>query len=702
MGRRKAGIEDMAKNLVILESPAKVKTVKKILGTNYEVAASGGHVRDLPKSSLGIDVEHDYEPKYITIRGKGDVLAALRREVKKADRIYLATDPDREGEAISWHLVHALKLNEFPDKKIYRITFNEITKSAVKESLKNAREINMDLVDAQQARRALDRMVGYRISPLLWAKVKRGLSAGRVQSVALRIICDREAEISAFIPEEYWTLEASLKVDGEKKPVTAKYHGEGSHKAEIHSREQMDALLESLKGASFKVTEVKKGERVKKAPLPFTTSTLQQEASKALNFSTQKTMRLAQQLYEGVDLKGEGTVGLITYLRTDSTRVSEEAQQAARAYIIKHHGENYAAEHVAVKKNEQKIQDAHEAIRPTDIERIPAAVKEQLPRDLLRLYQLIWKRFVASRMAGAVYETMTTRIEAAGHVFTMAASNRVFDGYMSVYTQEEDQEESNRMRQELSKDSVLSLLEFVPGQHFTQPPAHYTEASLVKALEELGIGRPSTYAPTITTILARRYVAKENKNLYVTELGEVVNQMMVEAFPSIVDVNFTANMEALLDGVEMGTVKWKTVISNFYPDLEEAVQKAEKDLEKVTIADEVSDEVCELCGRQMVIKYGPHGRFLACPGFPDCRNTKPYFEKIGVPCPKCGKDIVMKKTQKGRRYFGCIGYPECDFMVWQKPSRQKCPQCGCVMLEKGNKLVCANEECGHVMAANGE
>ncbi|MFG6358757.1 MAG: type I DNA topoisomerase [Acetatifactor sp.] len=692
----------MAKNLVILESPAKVKTVKKILGANYEVAASGGHVRDLPKSSLGIDVEHDYEPRYITIRGKGDVLAALRREVKKADKIYLATDPDREGEAISWHLVHALKLKEMPDKKIYRITFNEITKSAVKESLKNAREINMDLVDAQQARRALDRMVGYRISPLLWAKVKRGLSAGRVQSVALRIICDREAEIGAFIPEEYWTLEADLAVEGEKKPVTARYHGEGSHKAEIRSKEQMDALLKSLEGASFKVTEVKKGERVKKAPLPFTTSTLQQEASKALNFSTQKTMRLAQQLYEGVDLKGEGTVGLITYLRTDSTRVSEEAQQAARDYIVKHHGEDYAAEHVAAKKNEQKIQDAHEAIRPTDIERIPAAVKEQLPRDLLRLYQLIWKRFVASRMAGAVYETMTTRIEAAGHIFTMAASSRVFDGYMSVYTQEEDQEENNRMNRELSADSVLSLLQFTPKQHFTQPPAHYTEASLVKALEELGIGRPSTYAPTITTILARRYVAKENKNLYVTELGEVVNQMMVEAFPGIVDVNFTANMEALLDGVEMGTVKWKTVIANFYPDLEEAVRNAEKDLEKVTIADEVSDEVCELCGRQMVIKYGPHGRFLACPGFPECRNTKPYFEKTGVMCPKCGRDIVMKKTQKGRRYFGCIGYPDCDFMVWQKPSLQKCPKCGYVMLEKGNKLVCANEDCGQVLAANGE
>ena len=692
----------MAKNLVILESPAKVKTVKKILGSGYEVAASGGHVRDLPKSSLGIDVEHDYEPKYITIRGKGDVLAGLRKEVKKADKIYLATDPDREGEAISWHLVHALKLKEMPDKKVYRITFNEITKSAVKESLKNAREINMDLVDAQQARRALDRMVGYRISPLLWAKVKRGLSAGRVQSVALRIICDREAEIAAFIPEDYWTLEASLKVDGENKSVIAKYHGEGGHKTEIHSVEQMNALTKSLEGAAFKVTEVKKGERVKKAPLPFTTSTLQQEASKVLNFSTQKTMRLAQQLYEGVELKGEGTVGLITYLRTDSTRVSEEAEQMARAYIVKNYGENYAAETVAVKKNEQKIQDAHEAIRPTDIERIPTAVKDQLPRDLLRLYQLIWKRFAASRMAAAVYETMSTRIEAAGHTFTMAASNRVFDGYMSIYTQEEDQEESNRMSRELSKDSRLELLGLEPKQHFTQPPAHYTEASLVKALEELGIGRPSTYAPTITTILARRYVAKENKNLYVTELGEVVNQMMVDAFPSIVDVNFTANMEALLDGVEMGTVKWKTIIANFYPDLEEAVQNAEKELEKVTIADEVSDEDCELCGRQMVIKYGPHGRFLACPGFPDCRNTKPYFEKIGVNCPKCGKDIVMKKTQKGRRYFGCIGYPDCDFMVWQKPSRQNCPKCGSVMLEKGNKLVCANEECGQVMAANKE
>ena len=691
----------MAKYLVIVESPSKIKTIKKFLGSNYEVVASNGHVRDLPKSALGIDVDHGFEPRYITIRGKGDILANLRREVKKAEKIYLATDPDREGEAISWHLVHALKLKEMTDKKIYRITFNEITKSAVKESLKNAREINMDLVDAQQARRALDRMVGYRISPLLWAKVKRGLSAGRVQSVALRIICDREAEIGAFIPEEYWTLEAGLKAAGEKKPLTAKYHGQGGHKAEIHSKEEMDALLKDLEGASWQVKEVKKGERVKKAPLPFT-STLQQEASKVLNFSTQKTMRLAQQLYEGVELKGEGTVGLITYLRTDSTRVSEEAERMARDYIVKHHGENYAAQAAAAKKSEQKIQDAHEAIRPTDIQRIPAAVKEQLPRDLLRLYQLIWKRFVASRMAAAGYETMSTHIEAGSHIFTMAASNRVFDGYMSIYTQEEDQEESNRMSHELVPGSILSLLGLEPKQHFTQPPAHYTEASLVKALEELGIGRPSTYAPTITTIMARRYVAKENKNLYVTELGEVVNQMMMEAFPSIVDVHFTANMEALLDGVEMGTVKWKTIVSNFYPDLDEAVKKAEKELEKVTIADEVSDEVCELCGRQMVIKYGPHGRFLACPGFPDCRNTKPYFEKIGVECPRCGKDLVMKKTQKGRRYFGCVGYPDCDFMAWQKPSAQKCPKCGGIMLEKGNKLVCADGGCGHVMAANRE
>ena len=683
----------MAKYLVIVESPAKVKTIKKFLGSNYEVAASNGHVRDFPKSQFGIDVENDYEPKYITIRGKGDVLANLRKAVKKAEKIYLATDPDREGEAISWHLMYALKLE---DKKVYRITFNEITKNAVKESLKNAREIDMNLVDAQQARRALDRMVGYRISPLLWAKIKRGLSAGRVQSVALRIICDREEEINAFIPEEYWSVDVNLKVAGEKKPILAKYYGNKEGKVAITNKEQADEIMASLKNAKYEVVEVKKGERTKKAPLPFTTSTLQQEASKVLNFSTQKTMRLAQQLYEGVDIKGEGTVGLITYLRTDSTRVSDEAEVMARDFIGAHYGEEYQMVSANEKKNAQKIQDAHEAIRPTDVNRLPLNIKDELPRDLFRLYQLIWKRFVASRMSAAKYETTSVKIGAGEQVFTLAASSMLFDGFMSVYVQEDDKEDSNTLTGSLSRESKLEFKEFDAKQHFTQPPAHYTEASLVRALEELGIGRPSTYAPTITTILARRYITKENKNIYVTELGEVVNNMMKEAFPSIVDVNFTANMEALLDAVATGDVKWKTIISNFYPDLEEAVENAEKELAEVTIADEVSDEVCESCGRQMVIKYGPHGRFLACPGFPECRNTKPYFEKIGVECPKCSKDIVLKKTKKGRKYFGCIDNPECDFMVWQKPSGDKCPKCGSLLLEKGSKLVCMDEQCGHV------
>ncbi len=689
----------MAKYLVIVESPAKVKTIKKFLGANYEVAASNGHVRDLPKSQLGIDVEHDYEPKYITIRGKGDILANLRKEVKKAEKIYLATDPDREGEAISWHLLKALKLE---NKKVYRITFNEITKNAVKESLKNAREINMDLVDSQQARRVLDRMVGYRISPLLWAKVKRGLSAGRVQSVALRIICDREDEINNFIPEEYWTLDASFSVPGEKKALAAKYYGKKDRKVTISSKEELDRILKELDHAEYKVSEVKKGERIKKAPLPFTTSTLQQEASKVLNFSTQKTMRLAQQLYEGIDIKGNGAVGVITYLRTDSTRVSAEAEAMAEEYISDNYGKEYVAEPSENRKGGQKIQDAHEAIRPTDLKRTPAQMKDSLSRDQFRLYQLIWKRFTASRMAPAKYETTSVKIDAGEHRFTVSASKVVFDGFMSVYTDEDDKEESNTLVKGIDAATKLTLKEFEPKQHFTQPAPHYTEASLVRALEELGIGRPSTYAPTITTILARRYVVKENRNLYVTELGEVVNNMMKDAFPSIVDVNFTANMEALLDGVEEGEVNWKTVISNFYPDLDEAVKKAEKDLQEVEIADEVSDEVCELCGRQMVIKYGPHGRFLACPGFPECRNTRPYFEKIGVACPKCGKDIVLKKTKKGRKYYGCIDNPDCDFMVWQRPSGIKCERCGSLMLYKGNKLVCSDENCGFVTGIPGK
>ena len=682
----------MAKYLVIVESPAKAKTINKFLGSNYHVVASNGHVRDLPKSQLGIDIENDFEPKYITIRGKGDILAMLRKEVKKADKVYLATDPDREGEAISWHLATALKLEK---KQIHRITFNEITKSAVKASIKQAREIDMGLVDAQQSRRILDRMVGYKISPLLWAKVKRGLSAGRVQSVALRIICDREQEIEAFIPEEYWSLNVLLNVKGEKKPLTAKFYGKEKEKIDIHSKEEMDAILENLEGQTYKICNIKNGERSKKAPVPFTTSTLQQEASKVLNFSTQKTMRIAQQLYEGVDIKGNGTVGLITYLRTDSTRVSEEADEAVRKFIDKAYGPEYVTDRVKDAKNNGKIQDAHEAIRPSNSELTPTKVKESLSRDQFRLYQLIWSRFVASRMSDAVYTTTNVKINCNGYIFTVTASKIKFEGFLSVYKQAADKAEANVLLKKLSEESELSFDSFETKQHFTQPPAHFTEASLVKTLEELGIGRPSTYAPTITTIIARRYVAKENKNLYVTELGEVVNQIMKDAFPSIVDVTFTANMEYLLDRIGDGRIPYKTVIRNFYPDLKEAVEKAEKELEEIKIEDEVSDVICDQCGRNMVIKYGPHGKFLACPGFPECKNTKTYFEKIGIPCPKCGKDIVIRKTQKGRKYFGCIDIPECDFMTWQKPSGKNCPKCGNVLLAKGQKLVCADEACGY-------
>ncbi|MCI9441373.1 MAG: type I DNA topoisomerase [Ruminococcus sp.] len=684
----------MAHYLVIVESPAKVKTIKKFLGSNYTVAASNGHVRDLPKSQLGIDVEHDYEPKYITIRGKGDILAGLRKEVKKADKVYLATDPDREGEAISWHLAAALKLDQ---KKMHRITFNEITKNAVKASLKSPREIDMDLVDAQQVRRILDRMVGYRISPLLWAKVKRGLSAGRVQSVALRIIADREDEINAFIPEEYWSLDAVFSIKGEKRPLTAKFYGTDKKKMTIRSKEELDKILSALEQEEYRIKDIKKGERIRKSPLPFTTSTLQQEAAKVLNFGTQKTMRIAQQLYEGVDIKGNGTVGVITYLRTDSTRISVEADAAAREYIAQTYGKEYAAAGGTAKQTEKKIQDAHEAIRPSDITRTPASLKDSLSRDQFRLYQLIWKRFTASRMQPARFETTSVKIGAGDYIFTVSASRVSFEGFRSVYMEaDEEKEESNVLVNGLQKDSVLTKQDFEAKQHFTQPPAHYTEATLVKALEEQGIGRPSTYAPTIGTILARRYITKEGKNLYMTEIGEVVNHIMKQSFPSIVDVNFTANMEGLLDMVEEGRVPWKEVIRNFYPDLDEAVRIAEKEQESVKIEDEVTDVVCEECGRNMVIKYGPHGRFLACPGFPECRNTKPYLEKIGVPCPVCGKEVVLRKTKKGRKYYGCEDSPECDFMSWQKPSPEKCPDCGGYMVEKGNKLVCADEKCGYV------
>lgn len=689
----------MAKYLVIVESPAKVKTIKKFLGKNYEVMASNGHVRDLPKSQLGFDPSNDYEPKYITIRGKGELLAGLRKEAKKADRIYLATDPDREGEAISWHLTKALKLE---GKDVERITFNEITKTAVKNSLKNPRQIDMNLVDAQQARRMLDRMVGYKISPLLWAKVKRGLSAGRVQSVALRIICDREAEIEAFIPQEYYTLDVVLDNLDAKKQFVAKFYGDKNGKLDIGDKASLDKIMDQLQSASYRVESVKTGKREKKAPLPFTTSTLQQEASKALNFSIQKTMRIAQQLYEGVDVKGNGTVGLITYLRTDSTRVSDEAKSAAVDFISQNYGEDYLQEGAAkAKANGTKVQDAHEAIRPSDITRLPSEIKDSLSRDQFRLYQLIWKRFVASQMSSAVYETVNVKIAAGDYRFTVADSKRVFDGFMLVYTASDEEKDDKKLSAHgLHEDTKLGFSSFEEKQHFTQPAPHFTEASLVHTLEELGIGRPSTYSPIISTLLKRRYITKEAKNIFVTELGEVVNGIMKESFPSIVDEHFTANMEGLLDEVEEGTVNWKSVISNFYPDLEETVEIAESQLQKVKIEDEVTDVVCEECGRNMVVKYGPHGKFLACPGFPDCRNTKPYLEKIGVACPKCGKDIVMKKSKKGRRFYGCEDNPNCDFMSWARPVAKPCPECGSYMVRKGSKLVCANEECRHVETAD--
>ena len=674
----------MAKNLVIVESPAKAKTIKKFLGANYEVIASNGHVRDLPKSTLGIDIENDYEPKYITIRGKGDLLAELRKAVKKADKIYLATDPDREGEAISYHLSVALKLE---NKNYKRITFNEITKNAVKNSIKEAREIDMNLVDAQQARRVLDRMVGYSISPLLWEKIKRGLSAGRVQSVALKLICDREEEINNFIPEEYWSLDVMLSKNSALKPIKFHYSKDKLTKTEV------DKISDAIDKKDFVIDSVKISEKSKKAPVPFTTSTLQQEAGKKLNFATSKTMRIAQQLYEGVDIKGKGEIGLITYLRTDSIRVSEEADKSAKDYISAKFGDNYVSDE-NVTSTGKKIQDAHEAIRPTHIELTPADLKDKISRDQFRLYQLIYNRFLASRMKPALYEVKTVTACVDEYKFKSSSSRVAFEGFLSVYVPDEEKEESNHLSG-IEEGDTLSLKENLTKQHFTQPPSHYTEALLVKTMEELGIGRPSTYAPTISTIINRRYVVKENKNLYVTELGEAVNCIMTKAFSAIVDTSFTANIESLLDMIEEGDLDWKVVIRNFYPDLENAIDNASKELQDIQIEDEKSDVECELCGRTMVIKYGPHGKFLACPGFPECKNTKPHYEKIGVLCPKCGGDVVLRKTKKGRRYYGCINGPECDFMSWAKPTDNKCPNCGSYMVEKGNKLLCSLEGCGY-------
>ncbi|MBQ9580191.1 MAG: type I DNA topoisomerase [Lachnospiraceae bacterium] len=681
----------MAKNLVIVESPAKVKTIKKFLGNTYEVVASNGHVRDLPKSTIGIDVDHDYEPKYITIRGKGDVLAKLRKEAKKADKIYLATDPDREGEAISWHLIFALKLE---DKKVYRISFNEITKTAVKEAIKNPREIDMNLVDAQQARRALDRIVGYKISPILWAKVKRGLSAGRVQSVALKMVCEREAEIEAFIPEEYWTVSADLAAG--KTLFNAKVMP-GTKDDGIKTEKDALSIKKKIEKSALKVTEVKKGSKTKKAPLPFTTSTLQQEAVKRLNYATQKTMRIAQQLYEGVDIKGEGTVGLITYLRTDSTRISDEAIKASDVYIKEKYGEEYLTSGNGNNKQKNKVQDAHEAIRPTDINRTPAMVKDSLSRDQYRLYQLIYNCFLASRMADAVYETYSIKIKVDDIMMSASSQKMIFAGFRAIYDDDvEDTEEKEKAITSIKEGDSLKLNEVNLEQHFTQSAPHYTEATLVKALEEHGIGRPSTYAPTISTIIARRYITKEGKNLYVTELGEIVNKITTGYFGPVVDETFTAGLEEKLDNVAEGKQDWKGVMRDFYPDFKDMVARADEELDKIDVADELSDEFCPECGKQLVIKYGPHGRFLACPGFPECKFTKPYLEKIDVACPKCGKDIVIRRSKKGRLFYGCEDYPNCDYMSWARPSTEKCTQCGKMMYYKGSKLICSDEKCGFI------
>ncbi len=658
----------MAQHLIIVESPTKVKTIRKFLGPSYDIEASGGHVRDLPKSQLGVDVENDFEPHYITIRGKGETLANLRKKAKKADRVYLATDPDREGEAIAWHLTQALKIDE---SRVFRITFNEITKTAVRASLKAPRELNMNLVDAQQARRILDRMVGYMISPLLWKKVKRGLSAGRVQSAALDMVAQREAQINDFVPDEYWTLDAEVQAGSARKPLVIRYSG----KEKLSGEKETLALMDRLSGASFVVRDIRRTQKTRRAPQPFTTSTLQQEASRALNFSTQKTMRIAQQLYEGIDVRGQGTVGLITYLRTDSTRIADEADQAAKDFIRGTYGEEYVGSPQSARVQKRgKIQDAHEAIRPTDIARTPASLKESLSRDQFRLYQLIWRRFAASRMQDVRYTSLVVKIDAAGEEFRASVNLQDFDGFRLVYDSDEgDKLDKRSALTKLETGTELPFLCFDPKQHFTQPPAHFTEAGLVKAMEEGGIGRPSTYAPTITTILSRHYVVKEKKNLYMTELGEVVNGIMQDYFSDVVDQGLTARLEEALDAVEEGREEWREPIRRFYPRLMSSLERAEKELEKVTIADEETDEVCEQCGRHYVIKYGPHGKFLACPGFPECRSTKPYLEKAGAKCPECGGELLIRKTRKGRRYYGCENYPQCEYMTWQKPKPETVP-----------------------------
>lgn len=683
----------MADSLVIVESPAKAKTIGKYLGSKYIVKASMGHVRDLPKSQIGVEVENDFNPKYITIRGKGSVLKELKDASKKVKKVYLAADPDREGEAIAWHLAHALELDE---SQSLRVVFNEITKTAVKDAFKTPRKINMDLVNAQQARRILDRLVGYKISPLLWKKVKKGLSAGRVQSVAVKIILDRENEISAFVPEEYWTITAKLAVKGSS--FEAKFTQLNGEKKELSSQQDVNEVLAAIKDASFTVGEVKERERQRHPSPPFTTSSLQQEAARKLGFRAAKTMSVAQQLYEGVELGKEGTVGLITYMRTDSTRISGTAQDEAKEYITEKYGAPFVPESPRqYSKKAANAQDAHEAIRPTSVLRDPESVKPYMSRDQLRLYKLIWERFVASQMASAVLDTLSVDISAGTAVFRATGSKVRFPGFMKVYVEGNDDgtTEEDKYLPELHTGDKLDKQDIEPKQHFTQPPPRYTEARLVRTLEELGIGRPSTYAPTLETIQKRGYVAIEDKKFVPTELGELVIEQMEQFFPEILNVEFTANMEEDLDHVEEGSEDWVKVLSEFYKSFEKRLEVAEEEMKEIEIEDEVSDEICEKCGKPLVYKLGRFGKFLACSGFPDCRNTKPIVKDIGVTCPKCKEGhVVERRSKKGRIFFGCDRYPECDFVSWDKPSPKPCPNCSSLMVEKkskqGVKLQCTS------------
>ena len=687
----------MGQNLVIVESPAKAKTISKYLGKNYTVEASMGHVRDLPKSKLGVDIEDNFTPKYITIRGKGELIAKLKKAAKKADKIYLATDPDREGEAISWHLANILKISE---DDTCRIVFNEITKGAVKESIKGARKINLNLVDAQQARRVLDRLVGYEISPILWKNVKWGLSAGRVQSAALKLICDKEEEIKAFEPKEYWTVDCVLKKERKKFPIKlTKYENK---KIEISNENEANKVISDLKENEYRVEKVKKGSRLKNPLPPFTTSTLQQEAAKKLNFITKRTMSIAQALYEGVDVKGFGTVGLITYMRTDSVRISEEAQGRAIEFIKESYGEEYIPEKLRVYKGKKNIQDAHEAIRPSHIEITPEIAKANLTPEQYKLYSLIWKRFIASQMASCALNTNSIDIANGKYTFKASGSTIKFDGFMKVYDYTTEDDENDVLLPSLEEGEVLEPSSVEGKQHFTQPPARYTEASFVKLLEEKGIGRPSTYVPTISTLLSREYVIREKKNLIPTELGFIVNNIMSDYFKQIVDVDFTAGMERKLDNIEEGNEEWKKVVGEFFEPLQVAIEKAEKEISKVVIEDKVSDVPCDKCGRMMVIKKGRYGTFLACPGYPECKNAKPIVEELDVPCPKCGGKILAKRSKKGKKFFGCSNYPNCDFVSWNEPIKEPCPKCGSYMTmkfskTKGNYAVCSNGECGNTM-----